>query len=401
MPAFETLAPAGTDFTADPYPVYAHLREQGPVHRVPTEGSDDIWVILGHEEVRAALTDARLSNDVRNSSRWVDDGGYAIGRNMLQTDAPHHTRLRKMVAGAFTAHRIESLRPRIQQLTDELLDKIAPLPGADLVAALARPLPIAVICELLGVPAEDQEPFRVWSDAMVFQPTPEAAAGAAMSMTGYLTGLLQAKDRSPGDDLLSALVRARDADGDRLGPEELLGMAFVLLVAGHETTVNLLSNGTYALLTHPEQLAALRADRTLLEGAIEEMLRYEGPVTSSAYRWATEDVEIGGVTIPAGESVLILLGSASRDPGRFPDPDRFDIRRPRTGTGGAGHLAFGHGIHHCLGAPLARLEATVAFTALLDRFPDLDLAAAPAEVPWRPGLIRGLSELPVRYTPRP
>ncbi|MEU3752922.1 cytochrome P450 [Streptomyces olivoreticuli] len=203
--------------------------------------------------------------------------------------------------------------------------------GADLVAALARPLPIAVICELLGAPAGDQGPFRVWSDAMVFQPTPEAAAAAAMSMTEYLTGLLQAKDRSPGGDLLSALVRARDTDGDRLGPE---------------------------------------------------------------------DVEIGGVTIPAGESVLILLGSASRDPGRFPDPDRFDIGRPRTGTGGAGHLAFGHGIHHCLGAPLARLEAAVAFTALLDRFPDLALAVAPEEVPWRPGLIRGLSELPVRYTPR-
>jgi cytochrome P450 len=337
MPEFETLAPAGTDFTADPYPVYAHLREQGPVHRVPTGEAGDIWVILGHEEVRNALTDVRLSNDVRHSSRWVDDGGHAIGRNMLQTDAPQHTRLRKLVAGEFTARRIESLRPRIQQLTDELLDAIAPLAGADLVESLARPLPIAVICELLGVPATDQEPFR---------------------------------------------------------------MAFVLLVAGHETTVNLLSNGTYALLTHPEQLTALRADRSLLDGAIEEMLRYEGPVTSSAYRWATEDVEIDGVTIPAGEAVLILLGSASRDPRRFPDPDGFDIRRPRAGTGGVGHLAFGHGIHYCLGAPLARLEATVAFTALLDRFPDLTLATDPAQLPWRPGLIRGLAELPVRYGPR-
>ncbi|MFE3525206.1 cytochrome P450 [Streptomyces sp. NPDC059161] len=399
MPAFETLAPAGTDFAADPYPVYAHLREQGAVHRVPTADAGDIWVILGYEEVRNALTDVRLSNDVRHSSRWADDGGHAIGRNMLQTDAPEHTRLRKMVAGEFSARRIESLRPRIQQLTDELLDAIAPLAGADLVESLARPLPVAVICELLGVPAEDQEPFRVWSHDMVFPPTPQAGLTAAKSMTDYLTGLLRAKDRSPGDDLLSALVRARDAEGARLGPEELLGMAFVLLVAGHETTVNLLSNGTYALLTHPEQFSALRADRSLLEGAIEEMLRYEGPVTSSAYRWATEDVEIDGVTIPAGEAVLILLGSASRDPRRFPDPDDFDIRRPRAG-GGAGHLAFGHGIHHCLGAPLARLEATVAFTALLDRFPDLALAADPAELPWRPGLIRGLDRLPVRYGAR-
>lgn len=399
MPAFETVAPAGTDFIADPYPVYAHLREQGPVHRVATEGAGHIWVILGHEEVRAALTDTRLSNDVRNSAHWKDDGGYAIGRNMLQTDAPHHTRLRRMVAGAFTARRVESLRPRIQQLTDELLDAIAPQSGADLVEALARPLPIAVICELLGVPASDQETFRVWSDAMVFQPTPEAAGAAAMSMTDYLSDLLQAKAASPGDDLLSALVQARDAEGAPLDSQELLGMAFVLLVAGHETTVNLLSNGTYALLTHPEQLAALRADRSLLEGAIEEMLRYEGPVTSSSFRWAAEDVEIGGVTIPAGEAVLIMLGSASRDSDRFPGADRFDIRRPRAGTGGAGHFAFGHGIHFCLGAPLARLEAEIAFTALLDRFPDLTLAKDPARVPWRPGLIRGLSELPVRYSP--
>ncbi|MBB5122092.1 cytochrome P450 family protein [Streptomyces eurocidicus] len=396
MPAFAALAPAGTDFTTDPYPVYAHLREKGSVHRVATEGAGDIWVILGYDEVRAALTDERLSNDVRHSSRWADDGGHAIGRNMLQTDPPHHTRLRRLVAGEFTARRIEALRPRVRQLADELLDAVAPLGAADLVESFARPLPIAVICELLGVPAEDREAFHEWSQDMIFPATPEAGAAAAGAMTGYLTGLLDAKDRSPGDDLLSALVGARDTDDGRLSPDELLGMAFLLLVAGHETTVNLLANGTYALLTHPGQLAALRAEPALLDGAIEEMLRYEGPVTSAAYRWATEPVELGGVTVPAGEAVLILLGSASRDPGRFAEPDRFDIRRPRPG---GGHLAFGHGVHHCLGAPLARLEAAVAFPALLDRFPDLALAVAPEEVPWRPGLIRGISRLPVRYGP--
>ncbi|RLV09098.1 cytochrome P450 [Streptomyces griseocarneus] len=399
MPDFQALAPAGTDFVADPYPVYAHLREQGPVHRVATEGAGDVWVVLGYDEARAALTDPRLSNDVRNSSRWTGDGGYAIGRNMLQTDPPVHTRLRKVVAGEFTARRMEALRPRVRQLTDELLDAIAPSGAADLVESFALPLPIAVICELLGVPVADREPFHGWSHKMVFQPTPEEAAAAAYAMTEYLTALFKEKDSSPGDDLLSALVRAEDADGARLPQDELLGMAFLLLVAGHETTVGLLANGTHALLTHPDQLAALRADRSLLEGAIEEMLRYEGPVTSSSFRWAAEPVEIGGVTVPAGEAVLIMLGPASRDPRRFPAADSFDIRRPHKGAGG-GHLAFGHGVHHCLGAPLARLEAGIAFPALLDRFPDLALAEDPADIPWRPGLIRGLSRLPVRYTPR-
>ncbi|MCQ8771327.1 cytochrome P450 family protein [Streptomyces telluris] len=403
LPDFQALAPVGKefadfpDFVADPYPLYAHLREQGPVHRVPTEGAGDVWVILGYDAVRAALTNPGLSTDVRHSSRWSSDGGQAIGRNMLQTDPPQHTRLRALVAGEFTARRIEALRPRIQQVTDELLDRIAPLGAADLVASFALPLPIAVICELLGVPEADRESFHQWSQRMVFDPASPAGAEAAAAMAAFLTELLQSKERHPEEDLLSALVRAEDAEGRRLPLDELIGMAFLLLVAGHETTVNLLANGTYALLTHPEQLAALQSDPSLLEGAIEEMLRYEGPVTSAAYRWTRQAVEIAGRTIPAGEAVLVLLASASRDPGRFAEPDRFDIRRPR--TPGGGHLAFGHGIHHCLGAPLARLEAAVALPALLGRLPDLKLDTDPAEASWRPGLIRGLSRLPVRYSP--
>ncbi|MEV4921494.1 cytochrome P450 family protein [Streptomyces roseoverticillatus] len=397
LPDFQALAPVGVDFVADPYPLYAHLRGQGPVHRVPTEGAGDVWVILGYDAVREALTHPGISTDVRHSARWTSDGGQAIGRNMLQTDPPHHTRLRALVAGEFTTRRIEALRPRIQQITDELLDRIAPLGTADLVASFALPLPIAVICELLGVPEEDRDHFHEWSHRMVFEPASPAGAEAAAAMAAFLTELLRTKEERPEDDLLSALVRAEDAEGHRLPADELIGMAFLLLVAGHETTVNLLANGTHALLTHPEQLKALQAEPDLLEGAIEEMLRYEGPVTSGAYRWTAEAVEIAGHAIPAGESVLILLGSGSRDPGRFADPDRFDIRRPR--TPGGGHLAFGHGIHHCLGAPLARLEAAVALPALLDRLPDLTLDTAPADAAWRPGLIRGLTRLPVRYTP--
>ncbi|MEU9964707.1 cytochrome P450 [Streptomyces solisilvae] len=394
LPAFERLVPPGTDIVADPYQLYALLREQGPVHRVPSHGADDVWLIVGHEEARAALTDPRLSNDIRHSSSWKDDGGNAIGLNMLQTDPPDHTRLRKLVAREFTARRIEALRPRIRQIADELLDAMLPLGRADLVESFAMPLPMAVICELLGVPATDRADFRGWSSEIVFPSGPEAAGAAVAAMTGYLARLIEAKREAEGDDLLSALVRTMDEDGDRLSSEEMLGMAFLLLVAGHETTVNLLSNGTCALLRAPEQLAALRADQTLLDGAVEEMLRYDGPSQSTAHRFTTEPMEIAGTKIPAGEPVLVLLGSANRDPKRFTDPDRFDIHRDARG-----HLGFSHGVHHCLGAPLARLEATIALRALLERCPDLALDTDPDTLVWRPSMMRGLLRLPVRFAP--
>ncbi len=288
LPAFERLVPPGTDIVSDPYQLYAMLREQGPVHRVPSHGTDDVWLIVGHEEARAALTDPRMSNDVRHSSSWQDDGGNAIGLNMLQTDPPDHTRLRKLVAREFTARRIEALRPRIRQIADELLDAMLPLGRADLVESFAMPLPMAVICELLGVPAADRADFRGWSSEIVFPSGPEAAGAAVAAMTGYLARLIETKREAESDDLLSALVRTMDEDGDRLSSEEMLGMAFLLLVAGHETTVNLLSNGTCALLRAPEQLAALRADYALLDAAVEEMLRYDGPSQSTAHRFTTE-----------------------------------------------------------------------------------------------------------------
>lgn len=395
MPAIEHLAPPGTDFATDPYPVYALLRERGPVHHVPTVDSGNIWLIVGHDEARAALTDPRLRNDIRHSSGWTDDGGHAIGRNMLQTDPPDHTRLRDLVAREFTRRRVASLRPRVERITGDLLDAMAPLGRADLVESLAMPLPVAVICELIGVPAADRNAFHGWSTEIVHPTDPASGDAAAQAMTAYLTALVDDKRREPGDDLLSALAAPAPSGEDRLSPEELLGMAFLLLVAGHETTVNLVSGAVHALLTHPEQLDALRADPALLAGTVEETLRHNGPVITSAHRFTAEPVEIGGTTIPAGESVLVVLASASRDPERFPDPERFDIRRDTRG-----HLAFGHGIHHCPGAPLARLEAAVALEALLGRFPDLALDADPADLVWRSGMLRGLRRLPVRYTPR-
>ncbi|MEU7607649.1 cytochrome P450, partial [Streptomyces sp. NPDC041003] len=313
--------------------------------------------------------------------------------------APHHTRLRALVAREFTARRIGSLRPRVQQITDELLDAMAARPDrrADLIGSFAVPLPMTVICELLGVPGLDRARFRFWSNEIVAPLDGVGADGRVMAeMTAYLLELVGAKAEDPGDDLLSDLIRTRDEDGDRLSPDELIGMAFLLLVAGHETTVNLIGNGVRALLAHPDQLAALRADpEGLIDGAVEEMLRYDGPVQHATYRFARTGLELGGTLIPAGSSVLVALAAADRDPARFarPGPDVFDIRRP-----GPGHLAFGHGIHFCLGAPLARMEGRIAVRALLERFPDLaeDPDAGPRD--WLPGgLMRGVTRLPLRW----
>lgn len=304
------------------------------------------------------------------------------------------TRLRKLVVREFTTRRVEQLAPRVQEITDRLLDEMVPTGRADLVEALSFPLPMAVICELLGVPFLDRDTFRSWSNTVLSAADRDARRDASAKMTQYLTQLLADKRGQRGDDLMSALIHTADEDGDRLGGEELLGMAWLLLVAGHETTVNLISNGVLALLSHPDQLAALRADFSLLDGAVEEMLRYEGPLETPTYRFTTEPLEIGGTTIPGGgELVLIALADADRDPARFPDPDRFDIRRDSRG-----HLAFGHGIHYCLGAPLARLEARIAIRSLLERCPGLVLDAHPAALTWRTGmLIRGPESLPVSW----
>jgi cytochrome P450 len=299
---------------------------------------------------------------------------------MLQSDPPLHTRLRRLAAGHFTPGRIAALRPRVEEIAGELIAVLPRRGTVDLVASYALPLPVAVICELLDVPAADRTAFHAWSNELVMPTSPEAAGAAATALTGCLTELT-----GRGGTLLGDLAGELDA-------EELLGMAFLLLVAGHETTVNLISATVHGLLAHPEQLARLVADPALTEAAVEEALRYSAPVHSSAFRFAVEPLDLAGTEVAAGDAVLVSLAAASRDPLYFPDPDRFDItRRPQ------GHLGFGHGPHHCLGAPLARLEASVAVRLLLHHRPALALATEPAELTWRTStLLRGPAALPVR-----
>ncbi|WP_406456616.1 cytochrome P450 [Streptomyces sp. NBC_00876] len=379
-------------FTADPYPHYARMRAAGPVHTVRTDEFDRVWLVVGYDEGRAVLADQRFGKNWRTLPGQTAVG-EPISAHMLEMDAPDHTRLRKLVAREFTSRRIEALRPRVQQITDELLDLMHPAGQADLVDALAFPLPMTVICELIGVPDLDRSAFRKLSNGVVSPADAQEETEAVRALGVYLAELIEDKRCSPGDDLLSALIAARHGDDDALSPAELVGMAFLLLVAGHETTVNLISNGVRALLAHPRQLEDLRSDFGLLDGAVEEMLRHDGPVENATFRFARERVEIGSRVIQAGEPVLVSLAGGDRDPGRYPRPDTFDIRRDAQG-----HLAFGHGLHFCLGAPLARLEGRIAIRTLLERCPGLVLDPAAGEPDWVPGmLIRGVRRLPVRW----
>nr|WP_205616156.1 cytochrome P450 [Streptomyces harenosi] len=387
------------DFVRDPYPVYAALRARAPVHRVRTPDGLEIYLVLGHEMCRAALTDPRLSRDWRGSGRLrqiinadEDDPNLA---HMSMSDPPDHTRLRRLVAREFTPRRIDALAPRVQEITDRLLDAMTAHGArrADLVDSFAFPLPMTVICELLGVPELDRQAFRRWSNEMLAPTSPQAQGAAYADLGAYLPRLIAVKRTEPGDDLLSALIHTVDEEGDRLSPAELVGMCNLLLIAGHETMVNMVGNGMRALFAHPGQLRLLRGDPGLIDGAVEEMLRYDGPVESSLERLALKDVELGGVLIPAGSTVRVVLADAGRDTARFTQPDRFDIRRDTRG-----HLAFGHGLHHCLGAPLARMEGRIAIRSLLERCPHITADTGDGALQWVPGmLIRGVRKLPVRW----
>jgi cytochrome P450 len=382
----------GADYFSDPYSVHARLRAQYPVAQVIMPGGTPAWLITGYAEARATLTDPRLLKLPKDWRPDPDSLLASLDLHMLNLDPPDHERLRKLVNKAFTARRVSELRPRITAITAGLLDDMSTRSEVDLLASFAFPLPITVICELLGVPVADRDQFRVWSATIVADTvSPEVFQAHATAMTGYFQALLATRRREPADDLLSALIAARD-EGDSLSENELLSMAFLLLVAGHETTVNLIASGALALLLNPGELARLRADPSLLSGAVEELLRYVNPVNNATFRFTGEPVEIGGVPIGPGEVVLVSLSGANRDPSRYADPERLDL-----GRDSGGHLAFGHGIHYCLGAPLARLEAEIAFACLLERFGSMTLAVPADELRWRPStLIHGLESLPVR-----
>jgi len=385
----------GADYFADPYSVHARLRARRPVTPVVLPGGMGTWLITGYAEARAALADPRLSKHMPGWHPEPDSIFAALDLHMLNSDPPDHERLRKLVNKAFTARRVQRLRPRITAITAGLLEDMSTRTEADLLASFAFPLPITVICELLGIPAGDRDDFRTWSATIVSNAAaPEVFQAHATAMARYFVALLAAKRREPGDDLLSALIAARDEE-DGLSENELVSMAFLLLVAGHETTVNLIASGVLALLLNPAELARLRAEPALIGGAVEELLRYVNPVNHTTFRCAAEPVEIGGVRISRGDPVLVALSGANRDPARFGDPDRLDL-----GRDSAGHLAFGHGIHYCLGAPLARLEAEIAVSALLARFGSISLAVPAESLRWRPStLIHGLESLPVRLGP--
>ena len=388
------------EFFQDPQTFQAALRAEAPAKLVVTPNGFRVWVISRYEEAKAVLADPTVQ---KNSAgmRVAMDGNKTddhearefapdLSQHMLSMDPPDHTRLRRMVTKAFTARRIEQMRPRIEEITAELLGKLTTGDEVDLLDVFAFPLPITVISELLGVDDEDREQFRRASNTLIASSGAEATQAAGQWMAGYLMKLVAAKRATPGEDLLSALIETSD-DSDRFSEQELVSMAFLLLVAGHETTVNLIGNGVLALLTNPEQLERLKADPSLMAGAVDEFLRFRSPVNMSTFRFTTEPVVVGDVTIPADQLVLVGLGSANRDEDRFEHADELDITRPV-----GGHLAFGHGIHYCLGAPLARLEGEIAFRGLLKAFPDLKLAASTSELQWRISiLIHGLEKLPV------
>lgn len=368
---------------------------------MPLPDGTTAWLVTRYADVRAAMADPRLSLDKANS-----DGAWrgfslppALDANLLNMDPPGHTRVRRLITQAFGPQRIAGLRPRVEAAANELLDRVAADGRADLVADYAGPLPVTVICDLLGVPAADRAALRGWTDVLLTPPADDPRTGARVivELQEFLVQLIAEKRRQPGDDLLSAMIAARDtgADGtaDRLSEDELTSLAFLVLFAGYENSVHLIGTGILALLRHPEQLDALRAAPELPAGVVEELLRYDPPSPVAIRRFPLTEITIGGVSIPAGATVLLGVAAANRDPRRFTDPELLDVHRPD-----GGQLTLGHGIHYCVGAPLARLELQVAISAVLRRFPKLALAVDPADLVWRPSFrTRGLRSLPVTF----
>ncbi|MEU9692419.1 cytochrome P450 [Amycolatopsis japonica] len=389
--------PAAKDDPATPMgAIYA---EYPPMSRVVFPSGCEGWLVTRYEDVRLIFSDTRFSRNLLapGAPCLIEPGDFSTGEHsILNMDPPDHTRLRKLTAQAFTVRRIAGLRPRIQQIADTLLRAMVEHgPPVDLVEMFAFPLPTAVMCEILGVPYEGRERFRQWSRVIVtpMAYSPAEVARARRDGADDMAALVAVKRETPGEDLLSVLVHARDEDGDRLTEAELIDLATQLLLAGHETTVSLIATGIVLLAGHPDQLAALRSDPSLTEGAVEEIMRFDGPADASLLRVALEDVELSAGPVRRGEAVLAHTGAANRDEAAFPGASRFDIRRRN-----APQLGFGHGLHFCLGAALARLEGEIAFRTLLDGLPGLDLAVPASAITWRPPLsIRGPEEVPVTW----
>jgi cytochrome P450 len=400
--ALPTADITSSDFKARAYDYYAQLRAQAPVHTAKVIGQT-AWLVSRYDDVAALLKDARLAKDRHNAkgsrpfSRLPGVLGFlqAIERNMLDVDAPDHTRLRGLVHLAFTPRLVDRMRARIEGLSEELLARAMARGAMDVIADYALPIPLTVISEMLGIPTADQHRFHRWSSTVVAStaaPNLIRVLPAIWRFVRYLRKVIAARRARPQDDLISALVQAEEG-GERLREDELVAMVFLLVVAGHETTVNLIGNGVLALMQFPDQLERLRSDSRLEATALEELLRFHSPVEVSTERFAREPIEVAGVTIPQGALVYGLLSSANRDETQFDDPDRLDLGRQKNR-----HLAFGQGIHYCLGAPLARLEGQIALRRLLARMPGLRLAVPESTLRWRKGLnIRGLETLPVAW----
>lgn len=393
-------------FKENPYSTFTEMRTHNPIQKAPMPGGREAWLITDYSAADSALRDPRFVKDINSVLSPEEVEKYfppqvpgqqpMFAEQMLNTDPPKHTRLRSLVNLTFTPRLIEHMRERIQVIANELLDAIQEKgqKEIDLLETFAFPLPIIVISEMLGVSSKDRNQFRIWSNIIVDSTgNPEAFKNAREELFkfyAYIRELIAEKRQHPADDLLSQLIAVETA-GDKLAENELVSMVFLLIVAGHETTVNLIGNGVLSLLTHRDQLEKLKQDPGLIKTAVEEFLRYRSPVMTSTNRWAREDLTFRGQQIKRGEQVLVILAAANHDPAVFDDGEELDITRPENR-----HLAFGKGIHYCLGAPLARLEGQIAINTLLKRLPDIRLNIDPQDLQWRPGLlILGLTDLPV------
>jgi cytochrome P450 len=395
---------ASAEFKANPYPFYAQLRDEAPVIRLPLPGKQTVWLITRYDDVSAALKDERFVKNRRNAMSpdqlakvpWIPAFAKAIEQNMLDQDAPDHTRLRGLVHKAFTPRLIEQMRERVQTITNDLLDAAQARGQMDLIHDFALPLPVNVICDILGIPPKDRNKFHRWSNAAIAATASDLGKLLAIpniyALVNYVRRLIQLRRADPQDDLMSALIQARE-NNDQMSEDELVAMVVILLIAGHETTVNLIGNGMLALLEHRDQMDKLQHDPGLIKTAVEELLRFYSPVETATERYAREDITIQGVTIPRGEMMFAGIASANRDPSQFTNPDTLDITRDPNR-----HLAFGQGIHYCVGAPLARMEGQIAINTLLERMPDLQLTVPVENLRWNKGLaLRGLKALPVSF----